>query len=74
MKILKAYKFKLKANRKLLNQLQIFSGHARFVWNKALALNLYKLKNRMPIMYYQELDFWTKLWKKSCGKKVVEKK
>lgn len=65
MKILKAYKFKLKTNRKLTNQLQIFAGHTRFVWNKALALNLNNLKNKTQIMYYQELDFWSKLWKKS---------
>ena len=65
MKVLKAYKFKLKTKRKLSNQLQVFCGHTRFVWNKALGLNLQRLKNKQPIMYYQELDFWTKLWKKS---------
>ncbi len=42
-----------------------FAGASRFVWNKALALNLSRLNNKQPIMWYQELDFWLKLWKKS---------
>lgn len=65
MLIRKAYKFKLKTNRKLENKFFSFSGHCRFVWNKALAMNLFRLKNKQKIMYYQELDFFSKLWKKS---------
>lgn len=42
-----------------------FAGASRFVWNKALALNLARLNTKQPIMWYQELDFWLKLWKKS---------
>jgi putative transposase len=63
MKIKKAYKFRLKpspAQEALLNN---FSGQTRYVWNKALALNLARLRNGQRIMYYQELDFWSKLWK-----------
>ena len=65
MLIRKAYKFKLKTNRKLEDKLLSFAGHCRFVWNKALAINLFKLKNKQRIMYYQELDFFSKLWKQS---------
>lgn len=42
-----------------------FAGCVRFVWNKALAWNLERLKRKEPILYYQELDFWLKLWKRS---------
>lgn len=42
-----------------------FAGHTRFLWNKALRLNLDRLKKKQMIMYYHELDFWSKLWKKS---------
>ena len=42
-----------------------FAGHTRFLWNKALSMNLLRLKRKQGILYYQELDFWSKLWKKS---------
>lgn len=59
-----------------------FAGCARFVWNKALAMNLERLNNKQPILYYQELDFWSKLWKKSdeyrflkdCQAHVIQQK
>ena len=65
MLIRKAYKFRLKpspAQEVLLNN---FAGQTRYVWNKALALNLARLKCGQRIMYYQELDFWSKIWKQS---------
>jgi putative transposase len=65
MRIRKAYKFRLKPNTKQLSMFDAFAGHCRFVWNKCLQLNLVRLKNKQRIMYYQELDFWTKLWKQS---------
>ena len=65
MRIRKAYKFRLKLNTKQLSMFDAFAGHCRFVWNKCLQLNLVRLKNKQRIMYYQELDFWTKLWKQS---------
>jgi putative transposase len=42
-----------------------YAGNCRFLWNKALAINLYKLENKQHICYYQEFDFFSKLWKKS---------
>lgn len=65
MKIKKAFKFRLKPDERQKTLLHTFAGHVRFVWNKALEVNLNRLKNKHPIMYYQELDYWSKLWKRS---------
>ena len=65
MKIKKAYKFRLRPNTAQSVLLHSYAGHVRFLWNKALDLNLTRLKSKQRIMYYQELDFWSKLWKKS---------
>lgn len=63
--IKKAYKFRLKPSAAQAALLHSYAGHTRFIWNKALQLNLARLKSKQRIMYYQELDFWSKLWKKS---------
>lgn len=42
-----------------------FAGANRFVWNKALAKNLSLLESKQPILWYQEMNFWLGLWKKS---------
>ena len=63
--IKKAYKFRLKPTAVQAQWLHQYAGHTRFVWNKALAMNLNRLKAKQPILYYQELDFWSKLWKQS---------
>src|SRR3990167_750048 len=65
MLIKKAYKFRLKPSKVQEALLHNFAGQTRYVWNKALGLNLARLKSGQRIMYYQELDFWSKLWKKS---------
>lgn len=65
MIIKKAYKFRLKPSQAQKSLLTDFAGQTRFIWNKALSLNLARLKNKQRMMYYQELDFWSKLWKKS---------
>lgn len=65
MKIRKAYKFRLKPNAQQEALLISFSGHTRTLWNKALRINLDRLEKKQSIMYYQELDFWSKLWKQS---------
>jgi len=65
VKIRKAYKFKLKVSPSQARVLNNYAGACRFVWNKALALNLQRLNHQQRIMYYQELDFFSKLWKKS---------
>ncbi|MDO9168919.1 MAG: helix-turn-helix domain-containing protein, partial [Methylobacter sp.] len=38
--IRKAFKFQLKVTPEISQQLANFAGGSRFVWNKALALNL----------------------------------
>jgi len=63
--IRKAFKFRLKITPETDKKLTIFVGGCRFVWNKALNLNLYRLNNGYSIMWYQELNFWTTLWKQS---------
>jgi putative transposase len=65
MKIRKAYKFKLKPSPVQSAQLHDYVGHCRFLWNKVLALNLHRLKNKEPLMWYHEADYWSKLWKAS---------
>ena len=65
MKKRMAYKFKLKLNAKQKESIANYGGSTRFLWNKALALNLSRLKEKQHILYYQELDFFSKLWKKS---------
>ena len=65
MKIRKAYKFRLKPDAKQEQQLTQFVGGARFLWNKVLALNMARLKDKTPLIWYHEADYWSKLWKSS---------
>lgn len=65
MIIRKAYKFKLKTKGESEQKLAQIAGCCRFVWNKALGLNLERLRNRQPILWYQEMAFWLVLWKQS---------
>jgi IS605 OrfB family transposase len=65
MIIRKAFKFRLKTTKKLEEKLHLFAGHCRFIWNKSWHLNMNRLKNKLPLIWYQELDFWSKLWKSS---------
>lgn len=65
MLIRKAYKFRLKINLEQEQKLIQYAGCNRFAWNKFLAGNLFKLQNQQKIFYYQEMNFWLTLWKKS---------
>lgn len=65
MKIKKAFRFKLKLTEQQVNQLRSYAGQCRFLWNKFLAINLFRLSNKQTIMRYHEMDFWSKLYKKS---------
>ncbi len=62
MKIKKAFKFRLRPTPEQSQKMYEFAGCTRFVWNKALGLNLARLSQKHPILYYQELDFWSKIW------------
>ncbi len=63
--IRKAFKFKLNPSLEINKKLNSYAGACRFVWNKSLAINLDRLENKAPLMWYQELNFWATLWKKS---------
>jgi len=65
MKIRKAYKFRLKPSKAQIELMAQFAGATRFLWNKCLRLNLERLKQKQHILYYPEMDFWSKLWKRS---------
>lgn len=63
--IRKAFKFRLNITPDTNRTLISYAGSCRFVWNKALALNLARLKEKQPILWYEELNFWATLWKQS---------
>jgi putative transposase len=65
MIIRKAYKFRLKTTPDIRAKMAQYAGNCRFLWNKALALNISRLNEKQKIFYYQEFDFFSKLWKKS---------
>ena len=61
----KAFKFRLKVTPEISQKLSRFAGECRFVWNKSLSLKLTRLEQKLPIMWYEELNFWATLWKKT---------
>ena len=63
--ICKAFKFRLKVTLELSQKLGGFAGEYRFVWNQSLSLNLTRLEQKLPIMCYEELNFWATLWMKT---------
>lgn len=65
MLINKAFRYRLKPTAEQLAQFEVFAGHCRFVWNKFLRLNLFRLENKQKILFYQEMDYFSKLFKLS---------
>ena len=65
MFIRKAFKFRLNTNGVIEADLYQFAGNCRWLWNKALRINLHRLENKQPMLWYGELDWFSKLWKKS---------
>jgi transposase len=59
------FKFRLNPTPEQAQQMVEFAGANRFVWNKALALNLSRLENNQPLLWYFELVYWLGLWKQS---------
>ena len=82
LKIQRAHKFKLKTNKDIKAKRTRFSGSSRFVWNKALAMNLERLENKQGMLWYTELAWWLTLWKRSdeygflkdCPSQVLQQK
>ncbi len=65
MIIRKAFKFRLNTNGVIEADLYQYAGNCRWLWNKALRMNLHRLENKQPLLWYGELDWFSKLWKKS---------
>jgi len=65
MLIRKAYKFRLSTNTETEQLMSQYAVNCRFLWDKALAMNLFKLDNKQRLFYYNEFDWFSKLWKKS---------
>ena len=61
----KGYKFRLKTKYTHDRHFRRFCGHCRFVWNKALALQLGLLASRTPLLSYRDLAGLLRLWKQS---------
>lgn len=59
----KAFKFRLKTNRKIDNQSAQFAGSCRFVWNKALALQKGMLEKKEGFLGYTKLCQLLLSWK-----------
>lgn len=66
MKALKAYKYRLEPTDEQIAILIVLLGHARFVWNQALAecLRMRKAGERLPgYMEYGGFSSWVTYWK-----------
>ena len=61
----RGYRFKLKTTPDTERVLRVMAGHTRFVWNKALRLNLDRLDRGVPILWYADLCGLLRLWKQS---------
>jgi IS605 OrfB family transposase len=80
--IRKTYKVRLKTNSEAESKLVRFCGSTRYVWNKSLAMNLERLENGYGILWYNELAFWLRQWKRSdeygflkeCPSQVLQQK
>lgn len=62
---MQGYKFRLEPKRHQIPELNKALGANRFVWNKLLVMNLYRLEHHMPLIWYQEMAWFITLWKKS---------
>lgn len=65
MIIRKGYRFRLKTKGEHEHLFALFSGHCRFIWNKALALQKARLESHTALLSYQDLCGLLKLWKAS---------
>ena len=64
MKILKAFKFRLKTNSTTTVKLASIAGSNRFVWNKALAHQKERLENNEYTLSYYKMALLLLEWKK----------
>ena len=59
MKRMQAYQFQRLPKNKHLSHIYASLGVNRFVWNKLLTMNLYRLEQKMPLLWYQEMAWYT---------------
>lgn len=65
MKRMQGYQFRLEPKPEQAEHLDQSLGANRFVWNKLLAMNLFRLEQRQPLLWYQEMAWWITFWKQS---------
>lgn len=65
MIIRKGYKYRLRTTEQIEHSFRIYSGQSRYVWNKALSLQMNRLDGKMPVLRYQDLTGLLVLWKHS---------
>jgi len=65
MLIRQAFKYRLDTSIETERLMCQYAGNCRFLWNKALGLNLRSMENKQPLLWYRELDWMSKLWKQS---------
>lgn len=65
MDILKAYRFRLNPTSEQEDFLLQSVGSARFIWNKMLAMNLWRMEQGYPLVWYNEMSAMLTLWKRS---------
>lgn len=62
---MQGYQFRLNPKHTHLSHLNQALGANRYVWNKLLAMNLFRLENKQPILWYNEMAWFITLWKQS---------
>lgn len=65
MKHMQGYKFRLEPKFNQIDSLINGLGCNRFIWNKLLAMNLYRLKNKFPLLWYNEMAWFITFWKQA---------
>ena len=63
--IRKAFKFRLNTTPEIEHRFTQFADASRFIWHKALGINLHRLNNGYPISWLSEMQFWLGIWKSS---------
>jgi putative transposase len=63
MRIQRGYRFRLDPTPEVEALLIRFVGQARYVWNQALALNLWRLAHGVPLLWYADLCGLLRFWK-----------
>lgn len=68
MLIHKAFKYWLDTNVETEKLMSQYAGNCRFLWNKALGLNVRSLENKQPLLWYRELEWMSKFCEAGTGR------